>query len=79
MLVTVVIFAIVPAAITYCAGHLTARPWASLALMAALALPLNFINSPLGPIGPATFALVLVGSLTGAIAARFVSSSSKAS
>ena len=72
MLATIVIFTLIPAAISFCAGRLSGRPWASVAIMAALALPLAFLNSPLGPIGPALFVLVLVGLLVGGVSARFL-------
>jgi hypothetical protein len=78
MLLTVVIFAIVPAAVSYCAARLSNRPWTCLAVIAALSLPLNLFNSPLGPIGSAMFALVLGGALAGALAARFLKPPSKA-
>jgi hypothetical protein len=72
MLLSVVIFGLIPALVSYCAGRLSGRPWTSLAIMTALATPLNLFNTALGPMGSAMFALVLIGLLAGALAARFL-------
>jgi hypothetical protein len=69
MMMTVALLGVLPGLICLGLGYLTRRPWIVFAIMVLIALPLAFFQSPLGPIGPAMFALAVAGLLIGAIVA----------
>ena len=62
----IVIIIAVVGIVTFGIGQLSGHPWITAAAMVALSLPLWFLNSPLGPIGPAMMILCWIGAVVGA-------------